>query len=211
MKSGSVSFEKNSQVESIERSSDKAHKKSDKDMELIFDDFLSKKMSRENQAEMLRKEKLFESTQNRAKHALTMEQEKHLGLHRQDEKTYKDKTDSDSALSSSIGVGDQSSGKDMAGVQELSDIHAQDVVSKLEGMIQQMVSNDLSDSNMIVRVSGGGAASIDVALNRSQGQTEVFISSQSTQALELVSNQINLLEQHMQQQGNQNVRVTVVR
>ena len=208
MKSGSVSFDKNSQVDSIERSSDKADKKSDKDMELIFDDFLSKKMNREEQAEMLRKEKLFETSQNRAKHALTLEHEKQFGLYRQDEKSYKDKTDSDSQLSPSVQVGYQTSSQSMTDVQGSPE--AQDLVSKLEGMIQQMVSDNLSDSNMIVRVSGGGAATIDVALNRSQGQTEVLISSQSTQVLELISNQLNQLEQHMHQHGNQNVRVTVV-
>lgn len=208
MKSGSVTFDKTSQVDSIERSSDKVEKKSDKDMEYIFDDFLSKKISREEQAEMLRKEKLHESAESRVKQALFNEYEKISGSDRQEEKVYKDKTDSDSDSDGRLSVAGMTNSFNQ---NVESDLHnSEQVVSKLEGLISKMTENGLSESNMIVRISGGGEVSIDVALTRSRGQTEVYISSQSKHALEMVSNQVGALERHIQQQGHRNMLVTIV-
>lgn len=204
MRSGSVSNEgKSGQIDNLE-SDDKADKKIDKDMELIFDDYLSKKMNREKQAEAQRKESIHNALSHNIGHKSVREQERIHGLHRDEQQEGKDVNDTRSEAV----VGGVSNAQGESAAVEIDDSTA--VIEKLEGIINHMVSHNLSESNMQVRISGANEASVDLALSRSKGQVDVFISSQSKQALTLVSNQLGTLEEHMRQQGHRNVHISVI-
>ena len=194
---------------SLERleSNDKAEKRADKDMELIFDDYFNKKLAREKQADERRQENVHQSLLSKSKHEIIRDQQKHQGQLRDDDKIHRDL--SDLGIMARVGMASDST----PSVQHSSQdgVAQSEPLQKLSKLVNDMLANNLSQSSLQVRISGVGKAEIDIALSRSKGQLDVFISSNSEQTRTFMANTLTGLEEHMRARGHDNVRLSVVR
>ena len=205
----SVSLDRKSTLDHAEKSEKKESKKADKELETIFDEYMSDKVSREKSTEKQSRKFSQMSFQSRLDHETDFMAAKINGQIREDADQAKDRTDSTSVLDMSLSRSNHS------GVQEpqsksSDEKDASEAVEKLQTIIADMDAKRLSESDFLVSVEGKNGIKVNIAMVRTRQQTEIFVSSDSEQALDLISNQANRIERALKVSNELKVTLSVV-
>ena len=207
----SLSLDKKGTLEQTERHEKKEQKRVDRELEMIFDEFVSEKIARQKSNESKQAQARQISQLSRFEHKDDLAAAKVLGQFQEEAKTAKDRHDT------AVDNGVTQSG--ISGLQQASvGTHESDesvpdqgeAVEKLKAVIAEMTSRQLSEGEMLVTIEGEHGVKVSVAMVKSGQHTDIFISSDSQKALEIIANQANAIENQLEMGSQQQISLSIV-
>lgn len=205
----SVSLDRKSTLDHAEKSEKKESKKVDKELEHIFDEFVSQKLAREKSADKKSREFSQINLQARADHDSDLFAAKINGHFREEAELAKDRTDSTSDLDVNISRRTHTEVEE-AHAEPADEKDASEAVEKLRTIISDMDAKRLSESDLLVSVEGQNGVKVNVAMVKTRQHTEIFVTSDSPQALDLISNQANRIERALKVSNQLKISLSVL-